>query len=79
MSRKTSKEIGSLAGKVLQSKDSSIIQKELAASALSQMNGGSKTGGQMEDKAAKVLSSEKYSDITKSLAGSILSQSIKER
>jgi hypothetical protein len=79
MIRKTSSEIGSLAGSVLQNKNSSQIQKELAASALSQMNTGNKTGGQMEDTASKVLNSEKYSDITKSLAGSILSQSVKER
>lgn len=79
MNRKTSKEIGSLAGNVLQNKNSSQIQKELAASALSQRNTGSKTGSQMEDTASKVLSSEKYSDITRSLAGSILSQSVKER
>ena len=79
MSRKTSAEIGTLAGKILQSNDSSKIQKELAGSALSQIKGGNITGTQMEDTASKVLNSNKYSDVTKSLAGSILSQSIRER
>lgn len=75
----TSPKIGSLAAKILQSPSSSNIAKELAGSALSQINKKNQTGSEMEDKAARVLTSNKYSDETKSLAASILSQSNKER
>lgn len=75
----TSKHIGSLASKTLTDSNSSKIAKELAGSALSQMNKGNQTGSCMEDKASRVLQSNKYSEATKSLAGSILSQSNKKR
>ena len=75
----TSKEIASLASRILTHESSSKIAKELAGSALSQINKGKQTGAEMEDKASKVLNSDKYSDDTKSLAASILSQSNKDR
>lgn len=75
----TSNQIASLASKILTNPNSSQIAKELAGSALSQMNKGNQTGSSMEEKASKVLHSSKYSEATKSLAGSILSQSNKKR
>lgn len=75
----TSNQIASLASKILTNPNSSQIAKELAGSALSQMNKGNQTGSSMEEKASKVLQSSKYSEATKSLAGSILSQSNKKR
>lgn len=78
-SKKTSKSISSLASQVLRNPASSVIQKELAGSALSQSHSNKQTGSNMESKASHVLQSDKYSDTTKSLAASILSQSNKER
>ncbi|MGJ1434421.1 hypothetical protein [Sphingobacterium siyangense] len=75
----TSNKIGSLAAKTLTDPSSSKTAKELAGSALSQMNKGNQTGSYMEDKASKVLQSNKYSEETKSLAASVLSQSNKKR
>ncbi|KGE14736.1 hypothetical protein [Sphingobacterium deserti] len=75
----TSNKIGSLASKILTDPNSSKISKELAGSALSQMNKGNQTGETMENKASKVLQSDKYSESSKALAGSILSQSNKKR
>lgn len=77
--KSTSKEIASLAAKILQDPNSSNIQKELAGSALSQRNNSNQTGAAMEDKAARVLASEKYSEETRALAASVLSQSNKGR
>lgn len=78
-SKQTSKGIGTLAAKTLQSKGASQIQKSLAGAALSQKSTTKQTGATMEDVAAKVLKSEKYSPATKKLAGSVLSQSNKKR
>lgn len=75
----TSKEIASLASKILTNENSSKTAKKLAGSALSQINKGNQTGAEMEEKASNVLKSGKYSDDTKSLAASILSQSNKDR
>ncbi len=75
----TSKDIASLAAKILVDKNSSEIAKRLAGSALSQSDKNKQTGSELEDIASKVLKSEKYSDETKSLAGSVLSQSDKDR
>jgi hypothetical protein len=79
MSKKTSAGVAALASKVLTNSNSSATAKQLAGSALSQVNKGNQTGSKMEDVAAKVLDSPKYSDTTKTLAGSVLSQSIKDR
>jgi len=75
----TSKQVSSLAGKVLHSSSASQTAKSLAASALSQRQKGNQTGSQMEDLASKVLSRSKYSRETKVIAGSVLAQSNKER
>ncbi len=77
--KRTSSEIASLAGQVLQNPAASGIQKQLAGAALSQRSPAKQTGPQLEDIASKVLSSPKYSDLTKTLAGTVLSQSNKER
>ena len=80
MNNKVSGEkLASEASDIMRSKDSSQIQKSLAASVLSQRNSGSMTGKEMETKASMVLKSNKYSDTTKSLAASVLSQSDKNR
>lgn len=71
--------LASNASDIMRSNRSSLIQKSLAASVLSQRNSGNMTGKKMETKASKVLKSNKYSDITKSLAASVLSQSDKNR
>jgi len=75
----SSDEIASLAAKTLKDPNSSNIAKELAGSALSQVNKKNQTGAELEDKASKVLKSDKYSETTKKLAGSVLSQSNKKR
>jgi len=77
--KQTSKAVSSLASDVLRASSSSAIQKQLAASALSQTHSSKQTGSEMETKASKVLQSDKYSDTTKSLAASLLSQSNKQR
>ena len=77
--KKTSDGIASLAAKVLADDNSSATAKKLAGSALSQVNKGNETGGQLEDLASKVLKSGKYSEETKSLAASVLAQSNKKR
>jgi hypothetical protein len=77
--KQTSKNVGSLASDVLRDPSSSAIQKQLAASALSQANSDKQTGSTMETKASNVLQSDKYSDTTKTLAASVLAQSNKER
>ena len=77
--KKTSKQVASLAAKTLSNKQSSGIAKKLAASALSQTGNQNQTGSKMEDVASRVLNSPKYNDDTKALAGSVLSQSNKKR
>lgn len=77
--KKTSSEIASLAAEVLNDPYASKTQKQLAGSALSQVQSGNQTGAKLEDLASKVLRSDKYSDKSKQLAGSVLSQSNKER
>ncbi len=77
--KKTSKQIASLAAKILNDKNASKIAKELAGSALSQKQKNNQTGTKMEDKASQVLGSNKYSEETKKLAASVLSQSNKNR
>ncbi|MGV3612244.1 MAG: hypothetical protein ACO1N0_14890 [Fluviicola sp.] len=75
----TSSEVAAQAAAILADKNASKIAKELAGSALSQVNSGNQTSKEMESKAAKVLQSPKYSEETKKLAGSIVSQSNKKR
>jgi hypothetical protein len=75
----TSDKIASLAAHILHDNNASETAKSLAGSALSQVNKGNQTGGQLEDLASKVLQSNKYSHETKELAGSVLSQSNKQR
>jgi len=77
--KKTSKEIASLASEILRDSNSSATAKTLAGSALSQVNKNNQTGADLEALASKVLDSNKYNEQTKSLAGSILSQSDKKR
>ncbi len=77
--KRTSKDIASLAGKVLRDPAASDIQKQLAAGALSQRSPSRQTGSNLEDLASKALSGSKYNDITKTLAASVLSQANKER
>lgn len=77
--KKTSKQIASLASRTLKDKNASKIAKELAGSALSQKQKNNQTGIEMEDKASQVLRSNKYSEETKKLAASVLSQSNKNR
>ena len=80
MNRKqTSQKIATTASNILRSNNSSSIQKELAASALSQSNSNKQTGAAMETKASNVLKSDKYNEVTKGLAASVLSQSNKAR
>lgn len=77
--KQTSGEMATNASKVLRDKNSSVIAKGLAASALAQANTGKQTSKEMETKASNVLKSRKYSDETKSFAASVLSQSNKKR
>lgn len=76
--KQTSNSVASLAGKTLQSSTASHIQKQLAASALSQAGTGRQTGAGMEAKASKALSSSS-SPTTQKLAGSVVSQSNRKR
>jgi len=77
--KKTGKKVASNAGSILTSSSASAIQKQLAASALSQTKSNNQTGSAMESKASAVLKSDKYSQATKELAASLLSQSDKKR
>lgn len=78
-SKRSSSTLASQAAKALNSKGTSVMQKSLAASVLSQRNPHNQTGAAMEDKASQVLQSSKYSAQTKSFAASVLSQSNKLR
>lgn len=77
--KQSSREVASLASKILKNAHSSEIAKELAASVLSQSRTSKETGKDMEGIASNVLKSDKYSDETKTLAASLLSQSNKKR
>jgi hypothetical protein len=77
--KQTSPRIASLAAETLQDKHASQIAKRLAASALSQRDGGKQTGSEIEDVAARVLAGSRYSNDTKELAASVLSQANKQR
>ncbi len=77
MEKQTGKKVASSAGSILSSKNASAIQKQLAASALSQTKSSNQTSSAMETKASAVLKSGKYNSDTKGLAASLLSQSNK--
>lgn len=77
--KKTSPSVATLASETLRSSNASVIQKQLAASAMAQSSTGKQTGAEMETKASHVLESEKYNATTKTLAGSVLAQSNKKR
>lgn len=77
--KQTSTSVASLASKILRDDSSSVIQKELAGSAMAQASTGKQTGADMETKASQVLDSNKYNATTKTLAASVLAQSNKER
>lgn len=77
--KQTSSKISSLASQVLTNSNSSVIQKQLAGSALAQSNTSKQTGKSMEVIASNVLQSSKYNNTTKSLAASVLAQSNKSR
>lgn len=78
MPKTTSPKIASLAGTVMGDKNSSGVQRSLAAAALSQTGNGKTTSERMETVASGVLSSHKYSATTKTLAASVLSQATKK-
>lgn len=75
--KQTGKKVASSAGSILSSNSASTIQKQLAASALSQTKSSNQTSYSMETKASAVLKSSKYNSDTKGLAASLLSQSNK--
>jgi len=75
--KNTSSNVASTAAKVLNDPKSSTQAKQLAGSALSQVNKGNETSPKMEKIAAKVLDNSNSSSIAKKLAGSVLSQSNK--
>lgn len=77
--KKTSKPVASLASEILRNSNSSSTAKQLAGSALSQVNRSNQTGSNLEDLASRVLKSKKYNSDTKTLAASVLSQSNKGR
>lgn len=73
----TSPKIASLAAKVLHDPSASATAKQLAGSALSQVNKQNQSSPKLDHIASNVLKSEKYSEATKELAGSVLAQSRK--
>lgn len=73
----TSSTVASKAAKVLSDPSSSAKEKQLAGSALSQVNKGNETSTKLEKVASKVLDDPKSSKTAKELAGSVLSQSNK--
>lgn len=77
--KQTSKKVATNASKSLHSKKSSVTQKSLAGSVLSQRNTDHVTGKAMETKASSALRSKSTSAKTKSFAGSALAQSDRKR
>jgi len=75
----TSSKVATLASETLRNPSSSTIQRQLAASAMSQADSSKQTGAEMEAKAGRVLESEKYNATTRTLAASVLAQANKER
>jgi hypothetical protein len=73
----TSDSVASAASKVLTNSNSSKTAKQLAGSALSQVNKGNETSKKMETLAGKILDNPKSNLTDKKLAGSVLSQSDK--
>jgi hypothetical protein len=77
--KSTSKNVASTAARALGSSSSSVIQRSLAGSVLSQAGNSKVTGKAMEAKASNALLSTKANSTTKTLAASALSQSKKNR
>lgn len=77
--KRTSAEVASDAGSVLNDPNASEVQKRLAASALSQRNPSHQTGKEMEELASRVMKSNKYAEDTKELAATVLSQANRQR
>ena len=77
--KQTSSRVAKLAADTLRDNRASQVAKSLAASALSQRQGGKQTGAKIEDVAARVLASDRSGHQTKELAASVLSQSNKQR
>lgn len=73
----TSGNVASTASKVLRDPKSSSTAKQLAGSALSQVNKGNETSTKVEKIASKVLDNPNSTSTAKKLAGSVLSQSNK--
>lgn len=70
----SSKRMTNIAVQTLKSNVSSVIQKSLAGSVLSQTSPSKTTSDKMATKASDVLNSNKYNKKTKTLAGSVLEQ-----
>jgi hypothetical protein len=75
--KNTSNNVATTAAKILSDSKSSTQAKQLAGSALSQVNKGNETSPKMEKIASRVLDNPNSSTIAKKLAGSVLSQSNK--
>lgn len=73
----TSGSIASTASKVLTNPKSSKAGKQLAGSALSQVNKGYETSKKLETLAGKILDNPQSGAVDKKLAASVLSQSNK--
>lgn len=74
MGKVSSKDLSSLASKILKDKNSSETAKKLAGSVLSQAKKEKVSSEDLSSLASHVLNSPKYSKTTKSLAASVLSQ-----
>ncbi|WP_342248179.1 hypothetical protein [Pseudomonas sp. OTU2001] len=77
--KEMSPKVATLASETLRDSNASAIQKQLAASAMSQSSSGKQTSAEMEAVAGRVLESDKYNATTKTLAASVLAQSNRER
>ncbi|MEI7223687.1 hypothetical protein [Pectobacterium carotovorum] len=75
--KQTSSEIASIAGQTLNNSSASKLQKQLAASALSQRAASSHTSDKMETIAAKALDNPRSAELTKQLAATVLAQATK--
>ncbi|MBA0205009.1 hypothetical protein ACRQTN_05220 [Pectobacterium brasiliense] len=75
--KQTSSKIASIAGQTLNNPSASKLQKQLAASALSQRAATSHTSDKMETIAAKALDNPRSAELTKQLAATVLAQATK--
>lgn len=72
--KKTSREVASIAGKILRSKSTKMNEKKLAGSALSQRNKNRETGLLLKALVSRTLKNEKEKLNLKRIAGSLLTQ-----